>query len=55
MLEFFIIILLTGFIIYYLMRHPLRSLKYIGVGIGLMVLGIAGITAAIVLGAALLG
>ena len=55
MLEFFIVILLTGFVIYYLMRHPLRSLKYVGVGIGLMILGIAGITGAIVLGAALLG
>ena len=55
MLEFFIIVLLTGFVLYYLMRHPLRSLKYAGIGIGLMVLGLAGITGAVVLVAAMLG
>ena len=53
MIEFFIIILLTGFVLYYLMRHPLRSLKYAGIGIGLMILGLAGITGAIVLAVAI--
>ena len=53
MFEFFIVILLTGFVLYYLMRHPLRSLKYAGVGLGLMILGLAGITGAIVLAVAI--
>ena len=53
MIEFFIIVLLTGFVLYYLMRHPLRSLKYAGIGIGLMVLGLAGIIGAIVLAVAI--
>lgn len=53
MLEFLIVVLLTGFVLYYLMRHPLRSLKYAGIGIGLMVLGLAGITGAVVLAAAI--
>ena len=53
MLEFLIVVLRTGFVLYYLMRHPLRSLKYAGIGIGLMVLGLAGITGAVVLAAAI--
>ena len=53
MLEFLIVVLLTGFVLYYLMRHPLRALKYAGIGIGLMVLGLAGITGAVVLAAAI--
>ena len=53
MIEFFIIVLLTGFVLYYLMRHPLRSLKYAGVGLGLMILGLIGITCAIMLAAAI--
>ena len=53
MLEFLIVVLLTGFVLYYLMRHPLRSLKYASIGIGLMVLGLAGITGAVVLAAAI--
>ena len=53
MLELFILVLLTGFVLYYLIRHPLRSLKYAGVGLGLMILGLAGLSAIIVLAAAI--
>ena len=53
MLELFILVLLTGFVLYYLIRHPLRSLKYAGVGLGLMILGLAGLSGIIVLAAAI--
>ena len=54
MLELFILVLLTGFVLYYLIRHPLRSLKYAGAGLGLMILGLAGLSGIIVLCAALI-
>jgi hypothetical protein len=54
MLELFILVLVVGFVLYYLIRHPLKSLKYAGAGLGLMVLGIAGISGLIVLCAALI-
>ena len=53
MLELFILVLLTGFVLYYLIRHPLRSLKYAGAGLGLMILGLAGLSGIIVLAAAI--
>ena len=40
MLELFLITLLIGFLVYYFIRHPLRSMKRIGQVIGLLVLGV---------------
>ena len=40
MLELFIITLLIGFLVYYFIRHPLRSMKRIGQVMGLLVLGV---------------
>jgi hypothetical protein len=39
-LELFIITLLIGFLVYYFIRHPLRSMKRIGQVVGLLVLGV---------------
>ena len=49
MIEILIIVFVVGFIIYYMIRHPLRSIKRIGQGMGLFVLGILGLTGFIVL------
>ena len=49
MLEFLIVLLITGFVFYYLMRHPLRSLKYASVGVGLLILGVLGLSLLLVL------
>ena len=49
MIELLIIVFVVGFIIYYMVRHPLRSIKRIGQGMGLFVLGILGLTGFIVL------
>ena len=49
MIEILIIVFVVGFIIYYMVRHPLRSIKRIGQGMGLFVLGILGLTGVIVL------
>jgi len=49
MIEILIIVFVVGFIIYYMVRHPLRSIKRIGQGMGLFVLGILGLTGFIVL------
>ena len=49
MIELLIIVFAVGFIIYYMVRHPLRSIKRIGQGMGLFVLGILGLTGIIVL------
>ena len=49
MIELLIIVFAGGFIIYYMVRHPLRSIKRIGQGMGLFVLGILGLTGVIVL------
>lgn len=53
MIEFIIILVATGFVFYYLMRHPLRSLKYTAVGVGLMILGMLGLSLLLILGAGL--
>ena len=45
MIELLIIVFVVGFIIYYLIRHPLRSIKRIGQVMGLFVLGILGLGA----------
>ena len=49
MIELLIITFVVGFIVYYMIRHPLRSMKRIGQGMGLFVLGILGMGAFIVL------
>ena len=49
MIELLIIVFVVGLIIYYMIRHPLRSIKRIGQGMGLFVLGILGLTGFIVL------
>ena len=49
MIEFLIIVFVVGFIIYYMIRHPLRSMKRIGQGLALFTLGILGLTGFIVL------
>ena len=43
MLTLFLVTLLIGFLVYYFIRHPLRSMKRIGQVIGLFVLGIVAI------------
>ena len=45
MIELLIIVLVVGFIVYYMIRHPLRSMKRIGQGVGLIALGILGLSA----------
>ena len=45
MIELLIVVFIAGFLTYYLIRHPLRSMKRIGQGIGLFVLGILGLGA----------
>jgi len=39
MIEFLIILIAIGFGIVYFVRHPLVTLKYVGAGISLMLLG----------------
>ena len=34
-----LILLFTGFVVYYLIRHPLRSMKAVFVVLGLLLLG----------------
>ena len=43
MIEILIIVFVVGFIVYYMIRHPLRSMKRIGQGVGLFTLGILGL------------
>ena len=43
MIEILIVVFVVGFIVYYLIRHPLKSMKRIGQGMGLFVLGILGL------------
>ena len=47
-MEFFIIILAIGFSIYWLIRHPIKSVKFIGAVLGLITLGFVGAAAAVV-------
>ena len=39
MIEFLIVMLAIGFGVAYFVRHPLITLKYVGAGISLMLLG----------------
>jgi len=45
MIEGFIIILAVGFVVYYLIRHPIKSIKIIAGGVALMLLGLVAISA----------
>ena len=47
MIEFLIILLAVGFLTYYFVRHPIKSLKIAGAGIGLMLLGVLTLVALI--------
>ena len=48
MLELFLITLFIGFLVYYFIRHPLKSMKRIAQVIGLTVLGIMAMGVGIV-------
>ena len=43
MLTALFIVMLTGFLVYYVIRHPIKSAKTIGAVIGLFVLGLTTI------------
>ena len=43
MLTAFFIIMVTGFLVYYIIRHPIKSAKTIGAVLGLFVLGLTTI------------
>ena len=45
-LTLLIIILLTGLGLYWLVRHPIKSLKFLGALTGLLLLGSLGLAAA---------
>ena len=40
MIEILLVLLITGFVLYYLVRHPIKSIKYTGAFIGLLFLGV---------------
>ena len=43
MIEILLIILAVGFVIYYLVRHPIKTIKYSVAFLGLLLLGALGI------------
>ena len=43
MIEILLIILAVGFVIYYLVRHPIKTIKYSVAFLGLLLLGVIGI------------
>ena len=45
MIEGFIIVLAVGFVVYYLIRHPLKSIKILAGGVALLLLGLVAISA----------
>ena len=45
MLELLLILLVVGFIIYYLIRHPIKTFKYLFAFLGLIILGAIGVMA----------
>ena len=49
MIELIIIIFIVGFVVFYLIRHPIRSIKIIGGTLGLFALGILGMLGFVVL------
>jgi len=44
MIEGLLIILLIGFLVYFAIRHPIKSVKTLGVVVGLFVLGLITIS-----------
>ena len=49
MIEILLIILAVGFIIYYLIRHPIKTIKYSIAFLGLLLLGVIGIVGTLTL------
>ena len=49
MIELIIVVFIVGFVVFYLIRHPIRSIKIIGGTIGLFALGILGMLGFVVL------
>ena len=45
MLTLLIILLVVGFILYYLVRHPIKTFKYLFAFLGLIILGAIGVMA----------
>ena len=45
MIESLIIVLAVGFVVYYFIRHPLKSIKILAGGVALMLLGLVAISA----------
>ena len=43
MLTLLIILLVVGFILYYLVRHPIKSIKFTFAFLGLIILGAIGV------------
>tara|TARA_B100000745_G_C20062549_1_gene362597 strand:+ start:267 stop:437 length:171 start_codon:yes stop_codon:yes gene_type:complete len=43
MLELLIIFLVVGFVIYFLLRHPIKFIKYTFAFLGLILLGVIGV------------
>ena len=43
MIEALLVLLATGFVIYYLVRHPIKSMKFTFSIMGLLILGVIGI------------
>ena len=44
MIEALLVLLATGFVLYYLVRHPIKSIKFTFQIIGLLILGVLGIS-----------
>ncbi|MEE3255493.1 MAG: hypothetical protein VX199_07320 [Chloroflexota bacterium] len=51
MFEFLIFVLVVGFCIYWLLRHPIKTFKFVGAAVGLLILGVIGVS---ILGALIL-
>ena len=45
MLELLLILLGVGFVIYFLLRHPIKTIKYLFAFLGLIILGAIGVMA----------
>ena len=48
-MEVLIVLLVVGFMLYYLVRHPLRTIKYSAAFLGLLLLGVIGIVGTLTL------
>ena len=49
MIEIIVVLLAVGFCIYYLVRHPIRTIKYSAAFLGLLLLGVIGIVGTLTL------